>query len=576
MKRTDPEKMRAMQGSSLPGKLIKWAGLDEDQVRIIQAEQTRKRKDFARAALSAGMISQEDYRDFMAASLGLPAAAPDALEISAEAMEILDRGSWHKYGAVPFHLQDNKLFLACAEPDNITVLDDIRFMTGYEAVVHMATRSSIEKALDNHAGHSGQAWHDYAEAEKLREMDAVLEEEEAEDVSSLEAASTVPVVRMVNLIIMEAINKKASDIHIEIFEKQFRVRMRLDGVLRETMRPPLAMKNAVISRLKIMARLNIAEKRLPQDGRIKVRAPGGREVEFRVSVLPTLFGEKVVMRLLDRSILNLDLSALGLEESSYKAFEAAIKKPQGMVLVTGPTGSGKTTTLYSAIAALNQEGVNISTVEDPVEFSLPGVNQVNIHEEVGLTFASALRSFLRQDPDIILVGEIRDAETAEIAVKASLTGHLVLATLHTNDAPSTLTRLVNMGVESFLAASSVSAIMSQRLVRKLCVQCRRPAQVLPSELVNMGVHEDMAEKARLYSPGGCPQCGGTGYSGRTGVYEVLTVTREIQELMQLGASPAEMRDKAVEQGMITLRRSALLKVCQGLTSIEEIFRVTSA
>ncbi|MFW6005513.1 MAG: type IV-A pilus assembly ATPase PilB [Desulfonatronovibrionaceae bacterium] len=568
--------MRAMQGSSLPGKLIKWAGLDEDQVRIIQAEQTRKRKDFARAALSAGMISQEDYRDFMAASLGLPAAAPDALEISAEAMEILDRGSWHKYGAVPFHLQDNKLFLACAEPDNITVLDDIRFMTGYEAVVHMATRSSIEKALDNHAGHSGQAWHDYAEAEKLREMDAVLEEEEAEDVSSLEAASTVPVVRMVNLIIMEAINKKASDIHIEIFEKQFRVRMRLDGVLRETMRPPLAMKNAVISRLKIMARLNIAEKRLPQDGRIKVRAPGGREVEFRVSVLPTLFGEKVVMRLLDRSILNLDLSALGLEESSYKAFEAAIKKPQGMVLVTGPTGSGKTTTLYSAIAALNQEGVNISTVEDPVEFSLPGVNQVNIHEEVGLTFASALRSFLRQDPDIILVGEIRDAETAEIAVKASLTGHLVLATLHTNDAPSTLTRLVNMGVESFLAASSVSAIMSQRLVRKLCVQCRRPAQVLPSELVNMGVHEDMAEKARLYSPGGCPQCGGTGYSGRTGVYEVLTVTREIQELMQLGASPAEMRDKAVEQGMITLRRSALLKVCQGLTSIEEIFRVTSA
>jgi len=565
-----------MNEISPAGKLIQWAGLDDSQIKTVKEEQSRQRVDFARAALSARIISQEQYRDFMAHTLGLPMVEPDSLNIPEQAMEILDRSKWNKYQTIPFYILGKKLFVACFEPDNITALDDIRFMTGLEPVVHLATKSSITRAIEKFKDKTRDSFEGLLADMAARDMSwpgASIDKEEA---STLEAASQAPVVKMVNLIIMDALNKRASDIHIEPYEKDFRVRMRLDGMLKEVMRPPLAMKNSIISRLKIMAHLNIAEKRLPQDGRIKVRTSRGDDVEFRVSILPTLFGEKVVMRLLDKSILQVDMVKLGLEESSFAAFEAGITKPYGMVLVTGPTGSGKTTTLYSAVMELNREGVNISTAEDPVEFSLKGVNQVQVMEDVGLSFAAALRSFLRQDPDIILVGEIRDLETAEIGVKAALTGHLVLATLHTNDAASSLTRLVNMGVDGFLVASAVNGIMSQRLVRKLCPVCKVPDHLEETALREMGMSLEDIASAEIYQPQGCHECNNTGYHGRTGLYEVLTVTPKIQEQILAGSSELVLRKTAVEEGMVTMRKSGLMKMARGITSAHEVLRTTNA
>ncbi len=564
-----------MNELSPAGKLIKWAGLGDGQIKVIKEEQSRQRVDFARAAVSSRMITEQQYRDFMSQSLGLPTVEPGALNIPEQVMDILERAKWNKYQAVPFCIRNNRLFLACFEPDNITALDDIRFMTGLEPVVHLATKSSINKAIEKFTDKTSDKFDDLLADMAAQDLSAPEASAEKDEASTLEAASQVPVVKMVNLIIMEAINKKASDIHIEPYEKDFRVRMRLDGMLKEIMRPPMAMKNSIISRLKIMSHLNIAEKRLPQDGRIKVRTPEGKDIEFRVSILPTLFGEKVVMRILDKSALQVDMVKLGLEESSFDAFESAIKKPYGMVLVTGPTGSGKTTSLYSAIMELNKEGVNISTAEDPVEFSLKGVNQVQVMEEVGLTFAAALRSFLRQDPDIILVGEIRDLETAEIGVKAALTGHLVLATLHTNDAASTLTRMVNMGVDSFLVASAVNVIMSQRLVRRLCPVCKVLDDIDREKLQEMGMNPEEAASAEIYQAQGCDDCNQTGYRGRTGLYEVLTVSHMIQEQILEGASELVLRKTAIEEGMITMRRSGLIKMLQGQTSVQEVLRTTN-
>ena len=564
-----------MNENSPAARLIKWAGLNERQIKIVQAEQSKQRLDFARAALSVKIISEQQYRDFMAQSLGLPVVEPGAMNIPESVMDTLEKSKWNKYQAVPFHISGKKLFLACFEPDNITALDDIRFVTGLEPVVHLSTRSSIVKALEKFRDKGGDNFDDLLADMAAQDISVSEKKEDRDDSSTLEAASQVPVVKMVNLIIMEAINKKASDIHIEPYEKEFRVRMRLDGMLKEVMRPPIGMRNAIISRLKIMSHLNIAEKRLPQDGRIKVRTPDGKAMEFRVSILPTLFGEKVVMRLLDKSALQVDMVKLGLEENSFNAFESAIKKPYGMVLVTGPTGSGKTTSLYSAIMELNKEGVNISTAEDPVEFSLQGVNQVQVMEEVGLTFASALRSFLRQDPDIILVGEVRDLETAEIAVKAALTGHLVLATLHTNDSASTLTRMVNMGVDGFLVASAVNVIMSQRLVRRLCPVCKTPDDIDEPALKDMGMTSDEIASAKIFQAYGCDECNQTGYRGRTGLYEVLTVSSRIQELILAGANELELRRAAIEEGMITMRKSGLMKMAAGITTAQEVLRSTN-
>jgi type IV pilus assembly protein PilB len=404
---------------------------------------------------------------------------------------------------------------------------------------------------------------------------SVLASEEDVNVVDLERASgEAPVIRLVNYIILGAIKKGASDIHVEPYERAVRVRYRIDGVLYEELSPPPRLKAAIASRLKIMANLDIAERRLPADGRIRLRLSGGREMDFRVSTVPTLFGEKVVLRLLDRGNLQLDMTRLGFEVEQLKQFQKAIHQPFGMVLVTGPTGSGKTTTLYSALAELNQTSDNICTAEDPVEFNLPGINQVQMHEEIGLNFATALRAFLRQDPDIVMVGEIRDFETAEIAIKAALTGHIVLSTVHTNDAPSTITRLLNMGIEPFLVTAAVNLICAQRLVRRVCSECRQPAEVRHEQLVSLGMSEELIGSLHLFRGSGCRHCHNTGYRGRVALYEVMPFCDSLQEMVLQGASTAEIRAEAVRLGMQTLRMSGVTKVAQGVTTVEEVMRVT--
>ncbi|MFP4071173.1 MAG: type IV-A pilus assembly ATPase PilB [Desulfovibrionales bacterium] len=559
--------------------LADWAGLTKDQVDKVQQLQRKERLNALRAALQGGIISQSDYVEYLSRRLNLPCADPANLIIPSKVLELVSADLLKKYQAVPFYLVGRRLYLAIADPEDFLAIDDIRFLTSLEPIVHVASPGSIAKCLDSIKETQADDLGDLEDALSDMEDDEVEfasdDFKADEETSTLEAATQAPVVKMVNLIIMDSIRKKASDIHIEPYEKQFRVRFRLDGMLQEVMRPPMRMKNAIISRIKIMSRLNIAEKRLPQDGRIKVRTPGGKEVEFRVSILPTLFGEKVVMRLLDKSALQVDMTQLGFDEPSLAAFKEGIAKPYGMVLVTGPTGSGKTTSLYSALMELNKDDVNISTAEDPVEFSLKGVNQVHVLEDLGLTFASALRSFLRQDPDVILVGEIRDLETAEIAIKAALTGHLVLSTLHTNDAPSTLTRLLNMGVDNFLVASSINTIVAQRLVRKLCVFCKRKAAVDPEILKRLGLSEREITDGEFFEPVGCTECNSTGYKGRSGIYEVLTVTPEIQEMVLAGATVLDIRKTAIAQGMITMRISALNKLMSGVTSVQEVLRTST-
>jgi len=392
----------------------------------------------------------------------------------------------------------------------------------------------------------------------------------------MEATEEAPVVKLVNALLADAIKKRASDIHIEPYEKSLRVRFRIDGVLQEIMQPPLKLKNAITSRIKVMASLDIAERRLPQDGRIKVKLAHAREIDLRVSTLPTLFGEKVVLRILDKNGVQLDLEKLGFTGKSLEHFREAIAKPYGMILVTGPTGSGKTTTLYSALAQLNDAGTNISTAEDPVEYNLPGINQMQTHEDIGLNFAAALRSFLRQDPDVIMVGEIRDFETAEISVKAALTGHLVFSTVHTNDAPSTVNRLLNMGIEPFLIASSVNLIMAQRLARSICPKCREPYELPAQALIDLGVPAEEAKPIHTWKGKGCSHCGDTGYRGRTALYEVMRITDELRELVLAGGTAAELKQQAIDDGMVTLRQAGITKIASGETTLEEVLRVTMA
>ena len=408
----------------------------------------------------------------------------------------------------------------------------------------------------------------------------VVEDNEEIDLSTLSRmCEDAPVVRLVNVLLVDALRRGASDIHVEPYEKELRIRFRIDGVLYDVMHPPLKLRDALISRVKIMSKLDISEKRLPQDGRIKIKVKvdaRSRELDFRVSTLPTLFGEKVVLRLLDKENLMLDMTKLGFEPESLVKFKRNISRPYGMVLVTGPTGSGKTNTLYSALQSLNTVETNIMTAEDPVEFNLMGINQVQMKEQIGLNFAAALRSFLRQDPNIILVGEIRDFETAEIAIKAALTGHLVLSTLHTNDAPSTISRLMNMGIEPFLVATSVNLIQAQRLIRRICKNCKKEQTTPHEALIEIGFSADDASKMKTFKGQGCATCNNTGYKGRVGLYEVMEVTDEIRELILIGASALELRKKAIEDGMITLRESGLYKIRDGVTTIEEVVRETVA
>ncbi|HTP65781.1 MAG TPA: type IV-A pilus assembly ATPase PilB [Geobacteraceae bacterium] len=521
------------------------------------------------------LISEPDLTSFLSKQYGVPSINLTEFEIDSSVIKTIPVEIAQKYQIIPVNRAGSTLIIAMSDPSNIFAIDDIKFMTGYNVEVVVASEMAIKSSIDKYYDQSASL------ADVMSDLDMedieVVGDDDDVDISSLERATEdAPVVKLVNLVLTDAIRKKASDIHIEPYERMFRVRYRIDGVLYEVMKPPLKLKNALTSRIKIMAELDIAERRLPQDGRIKIKLGGGKDMDFRVSVLPTLFGEKVVLRLLDKSSLQLDMTKLGYEPESLVNFKREIHKPFGMVLVTGPTGSGKTVSLYSALADLNKTTDNISTAEDPVEFNFAGINQVQMHEEIGLNFATALRAFLRQDPDIIMIGEIRDFETAEIGVKAALTGHLVLSTLHTNDAPATINRLLNMGIEPFLVASAVNLITAQRLARRVCTDCRTIEEIPVQALIDAGVPPEDAPEYVCYKGTGCPKCNSTGYKGRVGFYQVMPMLEEIRELILNGANTAEIKRESMRLGIRTMRQSGLTKLQEGITSFEEVLRVTVA
>ena len=530
-----------------------------------------------------GFVKDEEITQLLSRQYGVPSINLARFEIDPSVIKLVPAETAQKYQIIPLSRAGANLTIAMVDPTNVFAMDDIKFMTGYNVEPVVASETAIMESIEKYYGsvHSLQI---KEEMDKLVETDEfgddveVLEEGDEIDLQELERSTEeAPVVKLCNLILTDALRRGASDIHIEPYEREFRVRFRIDGVLYVVMNPPMKLRDAMISRLKIMAKLDISEKRLPQDGRIKIRMNNQgkmRELDYRVSTLPTLWGEKVVLRLLDKENLMLDMTKLGFEVESLKYFEEAIFKPWGMVLVTGPTGSGKTNTLYSAISQLNTPETNIMTAEDPVEFNLSGVNQVQMKESIGLNFAAALRSFLRQDPNIVLVGEIRDFETAEIAVKAALTGHLVLSTLHTNDAPSTVNRLMNMGIEPFLVATSVHLIVAQRFVRRICKECAAPMEVPAQALIDAGFTPEDAKGIQPQKGRGCGTCNNTGYKGRVGLYEVFQLTDEVRQLVLEGASSIELKQRAVEDGMISLRYSGLRKVKDGLTTMEEVVRET--
>jgi type IV pilus assembly protein PilB len=569
--------------------LIKEDVISLDQLKTAIEEQKQTGKRLGETLLDLGYIDENQLVAYLSKQYGVPAINLEQFEISPDVIKLVPRESAIKHKLIPINRSGSTLVVAMSDPSNIFAIDDLKFATGHNIEVVVTSERSIKSAIEKYYG-SQKEWEERVKAEEsvvvvdkligeLEDFAIEISKEEEIDINDLERASEqAPVVKLVNHILLDAIRRGASDIHIEPYEKEFRVRYRIDGVLYDIMHPPLKLKNAVSSRIKVMAHLDIAERRLPQDGRIKLRLGHGRNMEFRVSVIPTIFGEKIVMRLLDKGSLQLDLTKLGFEEDQLKAFKDSIYKPYGMVLITGPTGSGKTTTLYSALMELNRPDLNISTAEDPVEYSLTGVNQVQIHEEIGLTFSACLRSFLRQDPDVILVGEIRDYETAEIAVKAALTGHLVLSTLHTNDAPSTITRLLNMGVEPFLVTASLNAVVAQRLIRKVCLDCKEQINVSPQVLIDLGVPPKEVSDYIVYRGrgDGCKTCLGTGYKGRVAVYEVMVITEELKEFILSGASALELKREGMRQGMKTLRQSALSKLKQGITTVEEVVRTTAS
>ncbi|HEV3253655.1 MAG TPA: type IV-A pilus assembly ATPase PilB [Candidatus Acidoferrales bacterium] len=531
--------------------------------------------------VNLGLVSDEDITAVLSRQYGVPSINLKFYEVDPAVIKLVPQETAVRYQIVPLSRVGSTLTIAMTDPTNVFAMDDIKFMTGFNVEPVVASESAISEAIHKF----------YGEAESVEELDKVMKDlageegdleltaEEAEmDLASLEqAAEEAPIIKLVNLILTDAVKRGASDIHVEPYEKEYRVRFRIDGILQNVMSPPMKLKDAISSRIKIMSKLDISEKRLPQDGRIMIKyVKNGKkkELDFRVSTVPALFGEKIVLRLLDKENLRLDMTKLGFEPESLVKFERQILKPYGMVLVTGPTGSGKTNTLYSSVARLNTPETNIMTAEDPVEFQLAGINQVQMKDQIGLNFASALRAFLRQDPNIILVGEIRDFETAEIAVKASLTGHLVLSTLHTNDAPSTISRLMNMGIEPFLVATSVNLICAQRLVRRICSGCKEQLEIPAQALLDAGYTAEESKSVKVMHGRGCGTCNNTGYKGRVGLYEVMEINDELRELILVGASALELKKKAMENGMLTLRRSGLLKIAAGLTSLEEVVRET--
>jgi type IV pilus assembly protein PilB len=562
-----------------------------------------------------GLVSDDMITAVLSRQYGIPSVNLDLFNIDPGVLRLIPQEVAQKHFVLPLSRVGATLTLAMVDPTNVFALDDVKFMTGLNVEPVVVAEGSVQQAIAKYYGTSREielastAAEDASSFERIAKNAAsnngnithadlvsldsidfnheepdgdveVVEDNEEIDLSTLSRMSEdAPVVRLVNVLLVDSLRRGASDVHIEPYEKELRIRFRIDGVLYDVMHPPLKMRDALISRVKIMSKLDISEKRLPQDGRIKIKVKvdsRSRELDFRVSTLPTLFGEKVVLRLLDKQNLMLDMTKLGFEPESLKKFQTNISKPYGMVLVTGPTGSGKTNTLYSALQSLNTVDTNIMTAEDPVEFNLMGINQVQMKEQIGLNFAAALRSFLRQDPNIILVGEIRDFETAEIAIKAALTGHLVLSTLHTNDAPSTISRLMNMGIEPFLVATSVNLIQAQRLIRRVCKDCKQEHPTPPEALIEVGFSADEARALKTYKGKGCPTCNQTGYKGRIGLYEVMEITDELRELILIGASALELRKKAIDDGMITLRESGLYKIREGVTTCEEVVRETVA
>jgi type IV pilus assembly protein PilB len=558
--------------SRLGDVLQKRGDLTADQVVRALEQQREQGGALSSHLVKMGFISEEKLLSYLEREYRLPVVDPLSLDISREVLDIVPQVLVLKHHLIPTGLVRSTLTLAMADPSNLMAINEVKFLTGYDVKVAVTAPSVIQQAIERY--YDRHTNYDEVLSQLGDQNVEVVRDEDDVDLQELERATEeAPVVRLVNALLTDAIRKRASDVHVEPFEKLLRVRFRIDGVLYEIMQPPLRLKNAITSRIKVMAQLDIAERRLPQDGRIKMKLTGGKEMDFRVSVLPTIFGEKVVLRLLDKSNLQLDMTKLGFEEQALKNFKEAIYKPYGMVLVTGPTGSGKTTTLYSALAEVNKATTNISTAEDPVEFNLVGVNQVQMHDEIGLNFAAALRAFLRQDPDVIMVGEIRDFETAEIGVKAALTGHLVLSTLHTNDAPSTVNRLLNMGIEPFLVASSVNLIMAQRLARVICHYCKEELPVEPEVLRGMGW---TGEPFMPMRGAGCTSCGGTSFKGRIAFYEVMPMTDELREQVLAGATAMDLKRAAIQSGMKTLRQSGLAKAAEGVTTLEEVMRVTMA
>ena len=564
------------------GELLTKASLiSQDQLKDALKVQKDTGGKLGETLIKLGFVTEEDITECLSQQFGVPSINLAHFEIDAGVIKLIPADVARKYNILPVNKTGATITIAMADPTNVFAMDDIKFMTGYNVEPVVASELGIKAAIDNYYGSTSslelkKVMEDLQQGESA-DLE-VLEEEEEMDLESLvDSAEEAPVVKLCNLILTDAIKKGASDIHIEPYEKEYRVRFRVDGTLYEIMNPPLKLRDAITSRMKILAKLDISEKRLPQDGRIKLKMKlndKNKELDFRVSVLPTLFGEKIVMRLLDKDNLRLDMTKLGFEPESLVKFEEAIFKPWGMVLVTGPTGSGKTNTLYSALSKVNSPEVNIMTAEDPVEFNLPGINQVQMKEAIGLNFAATLRSFLRQDPNIILVGEIRDFETAEVAIKAALTGHLVLSTLHTNDAPSTINRLMNMGIEPFLVATSVQLIAAQRLARRICGSCKEVVEVAPQALINLGYKKEEIGTFTVYKGRGCDKCNNTGYKGRVGLIEVMHIDDDLRELILAGGTAIDIKKKAAENGMISLRRSGLIKIKDGITTIEEVVRET--
>ncbi len=566
------------------GRLLVNAGLiSEDQLSKALEEQKKTAEKIGSILIKLDYIDEDTLLKFLSKQFRVPSISIEPHDVDPDVIKLIPPDLANRYEVFPIRRKGRTLILGMVNPGDITAIDAVKFATGLEVepvvIAHSKMKTLLEKFYK--VTKEIRSVSDVEEPEEEEffdfEDDAEIELEEEEEEEDISSASAQPVIKLVNYLISNAVRRKASDIHIEPFEKVLRVRYRIDGVLQQVAEPPYSLKNAIVSRIKIMTgTMDVAERRVPQDGRIRIKVDG-KPIDLRVSIIPTIYGEKVVMRILDKSSLMLDMTQLGFEPDNLQKFISAIEKPFGLVLVTGPTGSGKSTTLYSALARLNKPEIQILTVEDPVEYNIKGINQVQVNEEIGFDFSMALRAFLRQSPNVILVGEIRDSETASIAIRAALTGHLVLSTIHTNDAPSTVNRLVDMGIEPFLVASSLNLIQAQRLMRKVCPKCKEPYEPEEKLLREAGIDPEMLKGGTLYKRGkGCQLCGFTGYKGRIAVTEVMPITPQLRDMILKGATSDELRETARKEGMRTLREDAIIKLKKGITTVEEVLRVTAA